>query len=53
MYALEARVLKKTIMWLAIIFVVFYLVTEPASAGHLITSAFHGLGHAGASLAPS
>jgi|SwirhisoilCB1_FD_contig_31_16374174_length_306_multi_3_in_0_out_0_1 hypothetical protein len=51
MYALEARVLKKTIMWLAIIFVVFYLVTEPASAGHLITSAFHGLGTAGHSLA--
>ena len=36
--------LKKTIMWLAVIFVVFYLVTEPTSAGHLITSAFHGLG---------
>jgi hypothetical protein len=51
MYVLEARVLKKTIMWLAIIFVVFYLVTEPASAGHLITSAFHGLGTAGHSLA--
>ncbi len=43
--------LKKTIMWLAVIFVVFYLVTEPASAGHLITSAFHGLGDAGRSLA--
>jgi hypothetical protein len=28
-----------------------YLVTEPSSAGHLMTSAFHGLGHAGRSLA--
>jgi hypothetical protein len=45
------RVLKKTITWLAVIFVVFYLVTEPTSAGHLITSAFHGLGDAGHSLA--
>ena len=43
--------LKKTITWLAVIFVVFYLVTQPTSAGHLITSAFHGLGDAGHSLA--
>jgi preprotein translocase subunit SecG len=45
------RVLKKTITWLAVLFVVFYLVTQPTSAGHLITSAFHGLGDAGRSLA--
>ena len=43
--------LKKTIMWLAVIFVVFYLATEPTSAGHLIAGAFHGLGAAGHSLA--
>jgi len=43
--------MKKTITWLIIIFVVFYLVTQPTSAGHLITSAFHGLRSAGSSLA--
>lgn len=43
--------LKKIITWGAVIFVVFYLVTEPASAGHLITSAFNGIKAAGASLA--
>jgi hypothetical protein len=43
--------MKKTITWLIIIFVVFYLVTQPASSGHLITSGFHGLRSAGNSLA--
>jgi hypothetical protein len=43
--------MKKVITWLIIIFVVFYLVTQPAAAGHLITSAFNGLKHAGTSLA--
>ena len=43
--------MKKAITWLAIIFVVFYLVTQPTSAGHLITSGFHGLHDAGNSLA--
>jgi len=43
--------MKKTITWLLIIFVVFYLVTQPTSAGHLISSAFHGLRSAGGSLA--
>jgi len=49
--ALEGRVMKKLLTWAAIIFVVFYLVTQPASAGHLITSGFHGLHSAGSSLA--
>ena len=43
--------MKKLLTWAAIIFVVFYLVTQPASAGHLITSGFHGLHSAGSSLA--
>ena len=43
--------MKKIITWGAIIFVVFYLVTQPTSAGHLINSAFHGLRDAGQSLA--
>jgi hypothetical protein len=43
--------MKKTITWLIIIFVVFYLVTQPTSAGHLISSGFHGLRSAGSSLA--
>ena len=43
--------MSKTIRWLVIIFVVFYLVTQPAASGHLITSAFHGLHDAGNSLA--
>jgi hypothetical protein len=42
---------KKALTWGAIIFVVFYLVTEPSSSGHLLDSAFHGLHDAGNSLA--
>ena len=45
------RVVKKAITWAAIIFVVFFLVTQPTSSGHLINSAFNGLRHAGTSLA--
>lgn len=43
--------LKKILTWVAVIFVVFYLITEPTSAGHLISSAFSGVKAAGASLA--
>jgi hypothetical protein len=42
---------KKALTWGGLIFVVFYLVTEPASSGHLLSSAFHGLHDAGNSLA--
>jgi hypothetical protein len=44
-------VMKKYISYAAIIFVVFYLVTQPTSAGHLLDSAFHGIHSAGSSLA--
>jgi hypothetical protein len=41
---------KKALTWGAIIFVAFYLVTQPANSGHLINSAYHGLHDAGNSL---
>lgn len=43
--------MKKVLTWGALIFVVFYLVTEPTASGHLLNSAFHGLHDAGNSLA--
>jgi hypothetical protein len=43
--------MKKLITWGAIIFVVFYLVTQPTSSGHLISSGVNGLRSAGSSLA--
>lgn len=43
--------MKKVITYLAVIFVAFYLLTQPNSAGHLLTSGFHGLHSAGSSLA--
>jgi hypothetical protein len=42
---------KTVLTWGVIIFVAFYLVTQPTSSGHLIDSAFHGLHDAGSSLA--
>jgi hypothetical protein len=42
---------KKVLTWGALIFVAFYLVTEPTSAAHLLTSAFDGLRDIGNSLA--
>jgi hypothetical protein len=42
---------KTVLTWGVIIFVAFYLVTQPTSSGHLITSGFHGLHDAGSSLA--
>ena len=43
--------MKKVLTWGALIFVAFYLVTEPTSSGHLLSSGFHGLRDAGNSLA--
>jgi hypothetical protein len=42
---------KTIITWGVIIFVAFYLVTQPTSSGHLITSGFNGLRDVGTSLA--
>jgi hypothetical protein len=35
--------MKKALTWGGLIFVVFYLVTQPANSGHLLNSGFHGL----------
>jgi hypothetical protein len=43
--------MKKALTWGGIIFVVFYLVTQPTNSGHLLNSGFHGLHDAGDSLA--
>lgn len=43
--------MKKLLTWGAIIFVVFYLITEPTSSGHIISSVFHDLRNVGHSLA--
>lgn len=43
--------MKKVLSWGALIFVVFYLITEPTSSGHIISSAFNGLRDVGNSLA--
>jgi hypothetical protein len=42
--------LKKVITWGLLIFVVFYLVTQPTAAANLIHHAFNGLHAAGHSL---
>jgi hypothetical protein len=43
--------MKKALTWGAIIFVGFYLVTQPDNSGHLLNSGFHGLHDAANSLA--
>jgi len=45
------RMLKKVITWAIVIFVVFYLATQPTSAAHIIHNAYNGLHNAGTSLA--
>ena len=43
--------MKKALAWAAIIFVAFYLFTQPGSSDHLIGNGFHSLHDAGVSLA--
>jgi hypothetical protein len=43
--------IKQILSWAAIAFVAFYLVTQPASAGHFVHSILDGLKTAGNSLA--
>jgi hypothetical protein len=40
-------VAKKVIIWVIVIFVVYYLATDPNGAGHLLHHAFNGLKEAG------
>jgi hypothetical protein len=43
--------LKQILSWAAIAFVAFYLLTQPASAGHFVHSVLDGLRSAGNSVA--
>jgi hypothetical protein len=43
-------VLKKILTWAIVIFIVFYLATQPVGAAHALHSAFNGLHSAGISL---
>jgi hypothetical protein len=42
---------KKILTWVAIVFVAYYLATQPEGAAHVVHSAFNGLHNAGNSLA--
>lgn len=41
---------KKIVTWLLVIFVVFYLLTDPNGAAHFVSHALSGLKSAGKSL---
>jgi len=45
------RMLKKVITWAIVIFVVYYLATQPTGAASIIHHAYNGLHSAGHSLA--
>jgi hypothetical protein len=42
--------LKKVLTWALVIFIVYYLATQPVGAAHALHSAFNGLHSAGNSL---
>jgi hypothetical protein len=43
-------VLRKVITWAIVIFIVYYLATEPASAAAFLKNCLHGLHDAGSSM---
>jgi hypothetical protein len=43
-------VLRKVITWAIVLFVVYYLATNPTGAAHALQQAFNGLKHAGDSM---
>jgi hypothetical protein len=47
----ERDVLKKLITWAIVLFIIFYLATQPVAAANAVHNAFDGLKHAGNSLA--
>jgi hypothetical protein len=44
-------VLRKVITWAIVIFIIYYLATDPTGAAHALQSAFSGLRSAGNSMA--
>jgi hypothetical protein len=42
--------MQKVLPWLVIIFVIYYLVSDPGGAAHVVHSALHGLTDIGRSL---
>jgi hypothetical protein len=42
--------MQKVIPWLLVVFVIYYLVTDPGGAAHVVQSILHGLGNIGNSL---
>jgi hypothetical protein len=44
------HVLRKVITWAVVIFIVYYLATDPSGAAHALHSAFNGLKSAGNSM---
>ncbi len=44
------HVLRKVIAWALVIFIVYYLATDPSGAAHALQSAFNGLKSAGNSM---
>jgi hypothetical protein len=44
-------VLRKVITWAIVIFIIYYLATDPTGAAHALQSAFNGLRSAGNSMA--
>jgi hypothetical protein len=43
--------LKQVITWAIVLFIVFYLVTQPVAAGHAVSNILSGLKSAGNSIA--
>ncbi len=43
--------LRKIITWAIVIFIIFYVATEPTGAGNLVHQAYNGLHSAASSLA--
>jgi hypothetical protein len=44
------HVLRKVITWAIVIFIIYYLATDPTGAAHALQHAFNGLKHAGNSM---